>query len=98
MCSGLTIEFALVKMTLSWKPPTVAENYFFLQTVWEQDKMQSFKDFLRWYKNRDVVPSLEATQKKVEFYHNKGSDMLMLECKLPNLTTNDKKTHAAIKK
>ena len=47
--------------------------------------MQSFKDFLRQYNNKDVVPTLEAMQKKVEFYHNKGTDMQKLGCSLPNL-------------
>ena len=34
-----------------------------LDKVWEQEKMQSFKDFLRWYNNKDVVPTLEPMQK-----------------------------------
>ena len=40
-----------------------------------------FKDFLKWYNNKDVVPTLEA----IQFYHNKVNDMLKLGCKLPNL-------------
>ena len=47
--------------------------------------MCTFKDFLRWYNNKDVVPTLEAVQKMLAFYHNKGIDMLKLGCKLPNL-------------
>ena len=47
--------------------------------------MQSFADFLKWYNNKDVVPTLEAIQKMIEFYHNKGIDMLQLGCTLPNL-------------
>ena len=27
--------------------------------------MNSFKDFLRWYNNKDVVPTLEAMQKMI---------------------------------
>ena len=50
--------------------------------------MQSFKEILRWYKKRDVVPTLEALQKTIEFYHNKGLDMLKLGCTLPNLAKN----------
>ena len=38
-----------------------------------------------WYKNKDVVPTLEAMQKKIEFYHQKEIDMLKLGCTLPNL-------------
>ena len=47
--------------------------------------MSSFKDFLRWYNNKDVVPTLEAMQKMIAFYHDKDIDMLMLGCTLPNL-------------
>ena len=61
------------------------ENYSYLQKMWEQEKMQSFKDFLRCYNNIDVVPPLEAMQKMVEFYHNKGIDILKIGCILPNL-------------
>ena len=46
--------------------------------------MTIFQDFVRWYNNKDVVPTLEAMQKMMEFYHNKGIDMLKLECTLPN--------------
>ena len=47
--------------------------------------MCTFKDFLRWYNNKDVVPTLEAMQKMLAFYHKKGIDMLKLGCSLPNL-------------
>ena len=47
--------------------------------------MTAFKDFLQWYNNKDVVPTLEAMQKIIQFYHNKGIDMLKLGCTLPNL-------------
>ena len=47
--------------------------------------MQNFSDFLKRYKNKDVVPTLEAMQKMIEFYHNKGIAMLKFGCTLPNL-------------
>ena len=47
--------------------------------------MQSFSDFLKWKNNKDVVATLEAMLKMIEFYHNKGIDMLKLGCTLPNL-------------
>ena len=47
--------------------------------------MSSFKDFLRWYKNEDVVPTLEAMQKMIAFYHYKDINMLKLGCTLPSL-------------
>ena len=53
--------------------------------MWEQEQMTTFQDFVRWYYNKDVVPTLEAMQKMMEFYHNKWIDMLKLGCTLPNL-------------
>ena len=47
--------------------------------------MATFRDFVKWYNNKDVVPTLEAMQKVMEFYHNKGIDMLKLGCTLPKL-------------
>ena len=44
-----------------------------------------FSDFLKWYNNKDVVPTLKAMQKMIEFEHNKGIDLLKLGCTLPNL-------------
>ena len=43
------------------------------------------KDFLRCYNNKNFVPTLQAMQKMVEFYLDKGIDMLKLGCTLPNL-------------
>ena len=47
--------------------------------------MTTFQDFVMWYNNKDVVPTLEAIQKMMEFYYNKGFDMLKLGCTLHNL-------------
>ena len=66
-------------------PPTGAENFSYLQSVWENNNMQNFSDFLKWYNKKDVVPTLEAIQKMIEFYHNKRIDMLKLGCTLPSL-------------
>ena len=50
--------------------------------------MQHFLDFLKWYNNKDVFPTLEAIQKTIEFYHNMGIDMLNFGCTLRNLAKN----------
>ena len=47
--------------------------------------MQFFSDFLKWYDKKVVVPTLEAMQKMIELYQNKGIEMLKLGCTLPNL-------------
>ena len=83
--SRLTIEQAAAKLRLDRKPLTGAGNYSYLQSVWENNNMQNFSDFLKWHNNKDVVQTLEAMQKMIEFYHNKGIDMLKLGCTLPNL-------------
>ena len=83
--SGLTTEQAVDKLRMDRIPPTGAETYSYLQSVWENHNMQFFSDFLKWYNNKDVVPTLEAIRKLIEFYHNKGTHMLKLGCTLPNL-------------
>ena len=47
--------------------------------------MTVFKDFLKWYNNKDVVPTLKPMQKMIQFYDGKGIKMLKLGCTLPNL-------------
>ena len=84
MKSGLTTEQAVVKLKLSKPPLTRIEKYHYLQQIWKQEQMSSLKDFLRWYNNKEV-PTLEAMQKLIVFYHDKDIDMLKLGCTLPNL-------------
>ena len=82
---GLKIEEALSKMKLSKPPPSREENYQNLLDIWNHDNMCTFKDFLRWYNNKHVVPTLKPMQKMVAFYHKKRIDMLKLGCTHPNL-------------
>ena len=49
--------------------------------MWEQE---SFKDSLRWYKQKSVS-RLDAMHKKIEFYQHKGVHKLKLGCNLPRL-------------
>ena len=74
--SGLATEQAVAQLRMDRIPPTGAENYSYLQSLWENNNMQNFSDFLKWYYNEDIVPKLEAMQITIEFYHNKGIDML----------------------
>ena len=83
--SGLTTEQAVDKLKLSKPPLTGIEKYQYLQQIWRQEQMNSFKDFLSWYNNKDVLPTLEAIQKMIASYHDKDFDMLKLGCTLPNL-------------
>ena len=49
--------------------------------------MQYFSDFFKRDSNKDVVPTLQAMQKMIEFYHNKGFDIVKLGCTLPILAS-----------
>ena len=69
--SGLTIEQAVAKLRMDRILPTGAENYSYLQSVWVSERTKAFKAFLKWYNDKDLVPTLEAMQKKIEFYHQK---------------------------
>ena len=83
-CS-LKTEEALSKMKLFKPPPSGEENCQHLLDIWNDENIRTIKDFFRWYNNRVVVPTLEAMQKMLVFYHRKGIDMLKLGCTLPNL-------------
>ena len=85
--SGLTTEQSVAKLRMDRIPPTGVGNFSYLQSVWENNNMQNFSDFFKWYNNKDVVPTLEAMQKMIEFYHNKGIDILEFGCALHNLST-----------
>ena len=83
--SSLSSEQAVCKLRLNRIPPTGDENYAYLRSIWVSEGMKSFKDFLMWYNNKGVVPTLEAMQKMTEFYHHKEIDMLKLACTSPNM-------------
>ena len=83
--SGLDEQQALKKLQIRSVPASGWDNYKYLQEIWQKHGMTTFKDFLQWYNNKDVVPTLEAMQKMVQFYHQKEIDMLKLGCTLPNL-------------
>ena len=86
--SGLSSEQAVCMLRLNKIPPTGKEKYAYLRSIWVSVGMKFFKDFLKWYNNKDVVPILEAMQKMIEFYQQKATVMLKLGCTLPNLANN----------
>ena len=83
--SGLSQQEALKKLRLKDVPPSGVDNYNYLQVICEEEQMSTFRVFVKWYNNNDVVPTLEAMQKMMEFYHNKGIDKIKLGCTFPNL-------------
>ena len=82
---GFTCKEALSKLKLKQLPATAEENYQYLTSVWQQENMCTFKDFLHWYNNKNVIPSQEVMQKMVDLYNNKGIDTLKFGCTLANL-------------
>ena len=83
--SGKEQSVVLREMGLKEKPRTGIENYALLEDLWKMKKMKTFRDFLRWYNSKDVVPTLKAMVKMMEFYHGQKVEMLKLGCTLPNL-------------
>ena len=61
--SGLDKQKVLKKLQMRSVPANGWENYKYLQEIWQKHGKTTFKDFLQWYNNKDVVPTLEAMQK-----------------------------------
>ena len=83
--SGLPTEQAMANLRMENVPAAGAESYVHLQTVWENDYIQSFADFLKLCITKNVAATLEAMQKNTESYHYKGIDILKFRCAVPNL-------------
>ncbi len=62
------------------------EDYAYCQQVWRDRNMQTFKDFLVWYNNRDVEPFIQGIQRQAAFYAERGIDMLKDGISVPGLT------------
>ena len=82
--SGLFKKLALAKSRMDKVPPSGAESYNYLQTVWKIEHMQTSWDFPRWYNDEYNVLTLETKQKLTVFYNNKGIDVFKLGCTLTN--------------
>ncbi len=91
---------ALKKLGVNSKPSTGEENYRYLQQLWIERGMKSMKDFLEWYNNKDVLPTIEALEKMRLFYAGQRIDMYKQGLTLPGLanvmlhrSTGDVKFH-----
>ena len=70
---GLDQQSALKNLCNQSVLPTGLEYYSYLKSIWEQLKMITSKDFLRWYNNKEVVLFLLLGYAKNEkLYHDKG--------------------------
>ena len=69
--SGFDEQQTIKKLQIKTVLPSGLDNYKYLQETLQKIGMTVFKDFLKWYNNKDVVPTLEAMQKMIHFYHNR---------------------------
>ena len=65
--SGCISETALKKLKLTEISPTGQDYHAYLQQVWNSENVQSIRDFLRWYNNRDRVTTVEMMKKWSSF-------------------------------
>jgi len=61
------------------------EEYNICVNAWKDNNMKTFKDFLEWYNNLDVLPFIEAVEKMKEFYKSKRLDIFKDGVSLPGL-------------
>ena len=61
------------------------DEYNICINAWNNNKMKTFKDFLEWYNNLDVLPFIEAVEKMKTFYKDKKLDLFKDGVSLPGL-------------
>ena len=62
------------------------EDYQYCKNLWEENEMQTFRDFLIWYNNLDVQPFCDALEKRCLFWKDKNIDMLRQGISKPAVT------------
>lgn len=62
------------------------DEYAYCQQVWEENQMSTFKEFLIWYNNLDVVPFMEAVEKMSVFWQERKIDMYKDGISVPGFT------------
>lgn len=62
------------------------DEYTYCQQVWEENQMETFKEFLVWYNNLDVAPFCDALEKMSTFWREKNIDMLRQGISIPGVT------------
>ena len=62
------------------------DDYTRCQAVWRDNGMETMRDYLIWYNNRDVTPFLEAISKQFAFYRDRDIDMFKDGISVPGLS------------
>ena len=70
--SGFDEQKTRKKLQIKTVLPSGLDNNNYLQETWQKNGITVFKDFLKWYNNKDVVPTLEAMQKMIHFIITRG--------------------------
>ncbi|KAJ8314770.1 hypothetical protein KUTeg_006920 [Tegillarca granosa] len=61
------------------------EEYEFCQSIWKDQNMTCFRDFLIWYNNLDVAPFVTAVERLQKFYTQRGIDLFKTAMSAPGI-------------
>ena len=61
-------------------------DYAACQAVWRDNGMETLREYLIWYNNRDVTPFLDAITKQAGFYKHQNIDMFKDGISVPGLS------------
>ena len=62
------------------------DDYARCQALWRDNGMETLREYLIWYNNRDVTPFLDAIAKQAGFYKHQNIDMFKDGISVPGLT------------
>ena len=62
------------------------DDYARCQAVWRDNGMETLREYLIWYNNRDVIPFLQAIDKQFAFYQQHNIDMFKDGISVPGLS------------
>ena len=62
------------------------DDYARCQAMWRDNGMETLREYLIWYNNRDVTPFLEAIAKQAGFYKHQNIDMFKDGISVPGLS------------
>ena len=62
------------------------DDYARCQAVWRDNGMETLREYLIWYNNRDVTPFLQAIGKQFAFYRDRDIDMFKDGISVPGLS------------
>ena len=62
------------------------DDYALCQAVWRDNGMETLREYLIWYNNRDVTPFLDAIAKQFAFYRDRDIDMFKDGISVPGLS------------